>query len=104
MRVFLASGWLPGVSGSDLGSPREPHGASFGRPWRSPGASGSLYRKLGEALGAPGVPREGLQSHFGSILRAPACPPATIFGRFRYRFSFPEASLPHTICLAVWKV
>ena len=72
VRVFFAQGSLPGVAGSDLGTSQGLRGGSFGRPLRSPGASGRRCCKLGGALGAPGVPREAPWSDFGSILDAMA--------------------------------
>ena len=98
VRVFFAPGSLLEVSGSDLGTSQELVGGSFGRPWRSPGASGRPPHKLGMAPGAPEMSRDRPGGHFGSILDAPGGSQARFlanfvidFGCLRRRFRMPFA-------------
>ena len=107
VHVFFAPGSLLEVSGSDLGTSQELVGGSFGRPWRSPGASGRPPHQLGMAPGAPEMSRDRPGSHFGSILDAPGGSQARFlakivieFGCLRWRFRIRLLKFRHTL----WKV
>ena len=95
---FFAPGSLLEVSGSDLGTSQELVGGSFGRSWRSPGASGRPSPQLGVAPGAAEMFRDRPGKHFGSFLDAPGGSQARFFAkividfgclrcRFRMRFA-----------------
>ena len=103
VRVFFAPGSLLEVSGSDLGTSQELVGGSFGRPWRSPGASGRPSPKLGVAPGAPEMSWESREP-FWVDFGCPGWLPGTLFDQNCYRFWLPQVSLSHTICHTLWKV